>query len=355
MQLVKVSSTSPNQNNDMKGMVALTNNQEVLANVSTIKVKKETLQKQLTAYSYLYFAEENQKMITARFSGRIEKLFVDKTGDYISKGEKLFEIYSPDLVQAQNEYLIALGNSKSPNNNNSLLNSAKKKLELLGITDEQINELAKSHQVKLTLTYFSPYSGTVIEKKVEEGMYVNEGSEIYGIADLSTIWNLADVFEKDISIVKAGSKVQLKLQAYPGQTFEGRVSFIYPVVNPQDRTIKVRTVFSNPHGLLKPQMYGKTIFEKDFGAGLVVPSDAILFTGKRNIVWLKMPDGMFAQRTVTVGLKFDNGYQILSGLNEGDEIAATGGFLIDSESELKQNEGSSQGKSKTQSMPGMKM
>lgn len=356
MQLVKVSSVQGAKKENMTGMVSLTSGQEVLANVSTIKVKKEDLQKQLTAYSYLDFAEENQKIITAKFNGRIEKLFVNKTGDYISKGEKLFDIYSPDLVQAQNEYLIALGNSQSSNgNNNYLLNSAKKKLELLGITDEQISELAKSHQVKLTLTYFSPYSGTVIEKKVEEGMYVNEGSEIYSITDLSTIWNIANIFEKDISTIKVGSKVQLKLQAYPGQTFEGRIAFIYPVVNPQDRTIKVRTIFSNPHGLLKPQMYGQTIFENNFGSGLVVPSDAILFTGKQNIVWVKTSDGMFEQRVVSVGLKFDNSYQILSGLKEGEEVAASGGFLLDSESQLKQNAGNNQSKSGSNSMPGMKM
>ena len=354
MELVKITNVSKSKNENMAGMVSLTNNQEVLANISTIKVKKESLQKQLTAYSYLDFAEENQKIITARFNGRIEKLFIDKTGDYIRKGEKLFEIYSPDLVQAQNEYLIALGNSQSTNSN-YLISSARKKLELFGITDSQINELSKSRQVKLTLTYYSPYSGTVIEKKVEEGMYVNEGSEIYGIADLSTIWNIADIFEKDISTVKVGNKVQLKLQAYPEQIFEGRVSFIYPVVNPQDRTIKVRTVFANPHGLLKPQMYGQTIFENDFGTGLVVPTDAILFTGKRNIVWVKMPDGMFEQRNVSVGLKFDNGYQILSGLKEGEEVAASGGFLLDSESELKQDAGNTQSEKSKSSMPGMKM
>ena len=184
---------------------------------------------------------------------------------------------------------------------------------------------------------------------------MNEGSEIYSLADLSTIWNIADVFEKDISNVKVGSKVQLILQAYPGQTFEGRVAFIYPVVNPQDRTIKVRTVFSNPRGMLKPQMYGQTFFQNNFGTGLVVPSDAILFTGKQNIVWVKTSDGMFEQRVVTVGQKFEHEYQILSGLKEGEEVAASGGFLLDSESQLKQNAGNTQSKNSSSSMPGMKM
>jgi len=363
MELVKKATVAPKEdsNNNMAGMLSITNSQAVMANVSTVKVKKENIKKQLTAYSYIDFAEENKKMITARFNGRIEKLFVNKTGEYIHKGEKLFDIYSPDLVQAQNEYLIALNNSQQSGNNNMMLKSAKKKLELFGITDTQIKNLESTREVNLTLSYYSPFSGTVIEKKVEEGIYVNEGSEIYDIADLSTVWNTVDVFEKDLSSVKVGSRVSLKLQAYPGENFEGKVSYIYPVVNSQTRTIKVRTIFSNASGKLKPQMYGQTIFESDFGSGLVVPEDAVLFTGKRTVVWVKTPDGMYIQRDVTVGIKFNNEYQVLSGLKEGEEVAATGGFLLDSESQLKgttnTNPSDKSGKEKNNSgsMPGMKM
>jgi Cu(I)/Ag(I) efflux system membrane fusion protein len=363
MELVKKTSVAPKEgSNNTAGMISISNAQAILANVSTVKVKKEIMKKDLSAYSYIDFAEENKKMITARFNGRIDKLFVNKTGDYIHKGQKLFEIYSPDLVQAQNEFLIALGNSQQSGSNNILLKSAWKKLELLGITDLQINKLESSREVNLTLTYYSPFSGTVIEKKVEEGMYVNEGSEIYDVADISTVWNTVDVFEKDLGAVKLGSKVSLKLQAYPGESFEGKVSFIYPVINSQTRTVKVRTVFANSSGKLKPQMFGQTIFESNFGSGLVVPDDAIMFTGKSTVVWLKISNGMYEQHNVTVGTKVDGGYQILSGLKEGDEVAATGGFLLDSESQLKGNNNSNNsqdksGKSQNNSggMPGMKM
>lgn len=319
-------------NTEMENMVTLSGKKQVLANVSTIVVKKENLQEQVTAYSYLDFAENNRKTISARFNGRIEKLLVDKTGDYIKKGQPLFEIYSPDLVQAQNEYLIVLNNSANPN---SLLKASKKKLEIFGLTPEQIQTLEKTKEISITLTYFSPISGTVIEKKVQEGVYVNEGTIIFDVAELSTLWNIAEVYENNLSYVKIGSSVKLRLRAYPGEEFIGRVSFIYPVINSQTRTVKVRSEFSNYSGKLKPQMYGETVFNNASGQGLLVPADAVIIAGKRTVVWAKAGDGMFEARNVQIGNRYGDKYQILSGLNEGDEIASSGGFLIDSESQLK--------------------
>ncbi len=318
---------------DMEGMITLTTNEQIMANVSTIKVKKENLKKELTAYSYLDFVEQNRKTIPAKFNGRIEKLFVDKTGDYIKKGQPLFEIYSPDLVQAQNDFLIALSNSSG--SNSSLIEASRKKLDLFGLRSNQIDELKNSGKINLTLTYYSPVSGTVIEKKVQEGMYVNEGTAIYDVAELSTLWNIAEVNETDLSTIKLGSKVKLKLKAYPGEEFTGKVTFIYPVINSQTRTVKVRSEFSSLNNKLKPQMYGETIFSTDAGTGLLVPADAVIFSGNSNVVWVKTSDGMFEARNVMVSEKYGEKYQILSGLKDGDEIAASGGFLIDSESQLK--------------------
>jgi Cu(I)/Ag(I) efflux system membrane fusion protein len=334
---------------DMEGMLTLTSDKQILANVSTIKIKKENLKKELTAYSYLDFVEQNRKTIPAKFNGRIEKLFVDKTGDYIKKGQPLFEIYSPDLVQAQNDYLIALSNNK--NEINSLLAASRKKLELFGLTDHQIDELKRSGEIKLTLTYYSPVSGTVIEKKVQEGMYVNEGTVIYEAAELSTLWNIAEVNETDLSTIKLGSKVKLKLKAYPGEEFMGKVTFIYPVINSQTRTVKIRSEFSSHNNKLKPQMYGETIFFDDAGTGLLVPADAVIFSGNKNVVWVKTGDGMFEGRSVELGQKFGDKYQIISGLNEGDEVAASGGFLIDSESQLKTGKLTGSGNMEGMDMP----
>jgi Cu(I)/Ag(I) efflux system membrane fusion protein len=352
----------PVNDKDMVNMVTLSGKKQVLANVSTVIVKKEKLQEQVTAYSYLDFVENNRRTISARFNGRIEKLFVDKTGDYIKKGQPLFDIYSPDLVQAQNEYLIALNSSSD---SSSLLKATKKKLEIFGLTSEQIQTIEKTREISITLTYYSPISGTVIEKKVQEGVYVNEGTVIYDVAELSTLWNIAEVYENNLSNVKVGSPVKLHLRAYPGEEFKGRVTFIYPVINSQTRTVKVRSAFSNHGGKLKPQMYGETVFNSYGGQGLLVPADAVIIAGKRAVVWVKTSDGMFEARSVKIGNRYGDKYQILSGLNEGDEIAATGGFLIDSESQLKtgmptghQHGGASptqQNKSSSDGMEGMQM
>ena len=323
---------APSDGKEMANMITLGAKKQVLANVSTYIVKKENLQEQTSAYSYLDFVENNRKTISARFNGRIEKLLVDKTGDYVKKGQPLFEIYSPDLVQAQNEYLISLNNSSG---STSLLKAAQKKLEIFGLTKEQIKNLESTKEINITITYYSPISGTVIDKKVQEGVYVNEGAAIYDIAELSTLWNIAEVYESNLANVQIGSAVKLHLRAYPNEEFNGKVTFIYPVVNSQTRTVKVRSEVSNYGGKLKPQMYGETFFSKTGGQGLLVPADAVIIAGKRAVIWAKTGDGMFEARSVQIGNRFGDKYQIISGVKEGDEIAATGGFLIDSESQLK--------------------
>jgi len=319
---------------DMDKMVTLTGKKQVLANVSTVKILREKLNKEISVYSYLDFAEQSRKVISARFSGRIERLYVDRTGQYIKKGEPLFEIYSPDLVQAQNDFLIALTGVQQIDNS-SLVAAAKNKLELFGMTMAQIKEVEQTRKIKNILTYYSPVSGTVIEKKVQEGMYVNEGTSIFDIAELSTLWNISEINEKDIASARLGSLVKLTLKAYPQEEFTGKVTFIYPVVNSKTRTVKVRSEFVNKGGKLKPQMYGETIFSTSSGEGLLVPAEAIIFSGKRTVVWVKASDGMFEGRDVKIGSKFGYKYQVLEGLEENEEVAASGGFLIDSESQLK--------------------
>jgi len=200
---------------------------------------------------------------------------------------------------------------------------------------EQIRELESAGQAKYSFTYYSPIGGTVIDKKIQEGMYINEGAPVYEIADLSTLWNIAEIYENNLAGIKPGRKAKLHLSAYPGEEFEGTVDFIYPVVNQQSRTVKVRSVFNNKENKLMPQMYGETIFRSSNGTGILVPADAIIFTGKGTVVWVKTGAGMFEPHNVKIGEKYNDKYQILSGLKPGDEIAATGGFLIDSESQLR--------------------
>lgn len=311
--------------------------QQMLSNVSTIKVRKENFKKKISAYSYMDFAEQNQKIISGRFNGRIEKLFVSKTGDPIERGQALFEIYSPELIQAESEYLIARNNRNRPNEYNPLVEmAAKKRLSLYGYTNEQISVLDTSKTASLTFIFHAPLSGTVVEKNIQDGVYINEGQALYKVADLSLLWNIAEVHEQDLAFINVGDAVKVKMNAYPDEIFEGKIDFVYPIVNPQTRTVKIRSEFSNSKGKLKPQMFGELFLERNFENQLIIPEDAVLRTGRRNIVWVKSHDTAFEQREVILGMKSGGYFQILSGLNEGEEIVKNGGFLIDSESRLVQ-------------------
>lgn len=339
MDLVK-KSDSQEINQDLMNQLMLSNSKVVLANVKTMKVELSQLEKEIKAYAYLDFAEPNLKKVTARFNGRIEKLFVDKVGDYIKKNQPLFEIYSPDLIQAQNEFLIAMKNSSLASNSfsnseNSLVKSAKNKLLLMGLTEEQIHKLEMTNSVDYTIRFNSPFVGTVLEKKIQEGDYVREGDVLYELADFSTLWAIGEFYENDIWNLKIGDKVKLRIDSNPGESYYGYISYIYPLVDKTSRTVKVRAVINNSSGKLKPNMFGDISVFKTFGKGIKVPSSAVLLKGERNIVWIKIGDNTFEPREVKLGEKIGDYYQILSGLKVNDEIVVSGSFLLDSESELK--------------------
>ena len=328
------------ENDTVAAEIDISSDKQILANVSTIKVKPGIYSREVKAYSTLDFAEESRKTIAARFNGRIEKLFVNKTGVSVRKGEALFEIYSPELIQAENDYILSLGNDSVYNmidndDVNSIISAGKKKLMLFGLTEEQIEKLGKSKEVGSTVTYHSPFSGTVLEKKVQEGMYINEGTILYEVADFSRLWNIAEVYEPDISSIAIGGNVKVNVASYPGESFPGKVSFIYPVVNPQTRTVKVRTVVANTKNELKPNMYGETYFVSNGRTVIAVPIEAVLLTGRRNLVYVKKSAGHFEAREVQLGSRVAGKYEILGGLSAGEEIAASGGYLIDSESQLR--------------------
>ncbi|HZW39558.1 MAG TPA: efflux RND transporter periplasmic adaptor subunit [Ignavibacteriaceae bacterium] len=330
----------------MQNMLNLSSGKLALAGVEVVKVIRQNESQSIKTFSYLDFIEGSREVISARVSGRIEKLFVRNTGDYISKGSPVFEIYSPTLVEAQNDLLIALNNGEtnysltnnSNNNNyinqNKILESSRKKLELMGFTQKQIADLENNRQIQYTTTYYAPVSGVVIEKNIQNGMYVNEGAKLFEVGDLSKLWNISDIFEKDLTNIKVGTKVKVELKSFPGETFDGTVTMIYPVVNTQTRTVQVRSEIVNKGNKLKPQMYGETTFNLSNINGLFIPEAAVLQTGKRNIVWIKTPDEMYEGREIQLGSKFNGMYQVTSGLNEGDEIVSKGAYLIDSESQL---------------------
>lgn len=339
MDLVK-KSNSEEMRDSLINQIMLSNSKVILANVKTMKVETSPLEKEIKAFAILDFAEPNKKKITARFNGRIEKLYVDKVGDYVKKGMPLFQIYSPDLIQAQNEYLIAMNNSSLASNSksileNSLLKSAKSKLLLLGLTQEQIQKLELTQSIDFSIDFNSPFNGIVLEKKIVEGDYVREGDVLYDIADFSSLWAIGEFYENDIWNLKVGDKVKIKIDSKPDEIFYGVVSYVYPIVDKTKRTVKVRAVINNSNGKLKPNMFGEMSVIKNFGKGIKIPSSAVLFKGEKNIVWIKSGENTFEPREVKLGEKFGDYYQVISGLKVNEEIVVSGSFLLDSESELK--------------------
>lgn len=328
-QMDLVLQTDANAGGNTADLVKLSDGKQILANVNTIKIIKEKAAREIKSFGTIDFAEPNKRSITARFSGRIEKLYINKAGDVVKEGTPLFDIYSPDLVQAQNEFTLSL--------NTSLAVQSEKKLLLLGFTREQVDELKNSKEIKTVFTYYSPFKGTVMEKKIQEGTYVNEGSSLYEIADLSTVWNISEVFSEDLGYIKKGMPVKITSQSYFNQAFNGVVDFIYPVADQQKRTVKVRIVVNNTQGKLKPNLFTEAAFRFDLGNVVTVPAEAVIMTGVRNSVWVKKSGNEFELREITLGARAGNKYQVVSGLSEGEEIAATGGYLIDSENQLKGN------------------
>lgn len=323
------------------GELVVTGQSRVLANVQTATVLNEPIRRTVSAVGTLDFAEQNRRSITARVSGRIEKLYVGQTGMTIRKGQALFELHSPELMQAQNEFILAVKNqalaSVSGGASSKIVEQMKQRLVIMGMTSEQVQKLEQTQVAPMTTSIYAPSGGTVIEKKVVEGMFVNLGTPLFDIADLSTLWNLAELYETDVAAVRGGQYVALRSQSYPNETFKGRVAFIYPVVNAESRTVKVRIETPNPHGRLRPGMYTETLFSLDAGTGLTVPEDAILVTGKQNVIWVQVQGeaNKFEARRVTTGAKFDGKVQIVSGLSEGEKVVASGGFLLDSERQLR--------------------
>jgi membrane fusion protein, copper/silver efflux system len=319
--------------------VALSPAQRVLANITTATVERKTIKKEITAVGVVDFAEPNYLHISTRFPGRLERLYLTYTGQMVKKGDPVADVYSPEAISAQQEFLLTLeaagdGGDSPSRDVADLQEKAKQKLVRWGFTDEQIAELKKSREVQRLITIVSPVSGTVLKKNVDPQHYAAMGEDIYDIADLSTVWIYLDVYEKDIRHLKLGQSVTITTESSPGESFAGRVTFIDPVLNADTRTIRVRTEFANRAGKLKPNMYVRASITVQSTQGLVVPSSAILSTGKRNLVWMEVNENVFKPRDVKVGLRTETYTEILDGVDVGDDVAETGGFLIDSESAL---------------------
>jgi len=265
----------------------------------------------------------------------VEKLFVNSTGRAVRKGEPLFDIYSPELVSAQQEYLIALKAEATLGDAASILKSAREKLRLWDITDSQVEELGRTGEFKKTVTVYSPGSGVVIEKDVVQGQKIMAGENLFKIADLSRVWILGEVFEYELPFVQTGQEVRVSLSYYPGESFRGKIIYIYPYLSPETRTNQVRVELNNPGLKFKPEMFANLEIQVDYGTRLTVPADAVLDAGDTKIVFVAKGEGYFEPREVKLGVRGEDVYEVLGGLSDGENVVTSANFLIDSESSLK--------------------
>jgi membrane fusion protein, copper/silver efflux system len=338
------------------GTVMLSSATQQLINVTYTTVRRTDMKRTLRTVGLVQMDEEKISRVHVKIAGWIEKVDLDYVGKLIKKGQPLFTLYSPDLVSTEHEYLIALKGqeylSKAPyadvvSGADSLLNATRDRLKLWDVTDAQIRTLEKSGKAERTMTLYSPISGFVMSRNAYEQTYVTPETDLYDIADLSTIWVYVDIYEYEAPFVHIGQAASMQLSYFPGKTYRGRVAYVYPTLDPKTRTIKVRLEFPNPNYALKPDMYADVQLAIDYGKQVVVPSEAVLNSGTRQVVFVAKPGGYFEPREIKVGDQFDGQYAVLAGLKPGEKIVASGNFLIDSESRL--------GAAMQGMMPGMDM
>ena len=310
--------------------------------IATVPVVNGELLHEVRAVGAIQADETKLVHVAARVPGRVERLHANFTGEAVRRGAPLYELYSPELVATQREYLLALENrqrlagagSEASTGAESLLAASRDRLRLWGVTESQIRALEKTRRPDLAIAFSSPVSGTVLQKNVFAGQYVQEGAELYLLADLSQVWLQAQVYESDLASLRVGQPATATVNAYPGQSFVGRIAFIEPVLDPQTRTARARIVLANPRGELKPGMFADARLQIPLGRRLSVPRTALIDTGARKVVYVETAPGTFAARDVRVGSSARDRVEILGGLSEGEKVVSTANFFLDSQAQL---------------------
>ena len=334
MDLILLNSNASSQSDPMA--IHLTKESAQLANVQTSVVSRQNPEKEVRLYGKVQADERLLQNQVAQISGRVEKLLVNFTGEPVRKGQPLALIYSPELVTAQQELLEA---AKTKQAQPEIYEAAKEKLRQWKLADSQISSIESSGNVKTNIEIESTTSGIVTARRVNMGDYVSPGSVLYDVSDLSRVWVLFDAYESDLPFLKTGDQIDFTIQALPGTSFSGKVKFIDPVIDPVNRVAKVRVEISNPGGKLKPEMFATGIVRSnlaEYKDKLVIPASAVLWTGKRSIVYVKQAgeEPIFKIREIELGPQLGNSYVILDGLTDGEEIVTQGAFSVDAAAQL---------------------
>jgi len=322
------------------------------------------LTRTIRATGVVDFDESRMEWVAPKFGGWVEALHVDFTGAPVRAGDPLLDVYSPDLVTAQEELLLAAKMVDSVGSSHvegvaddarGLLSSARRRLAYWDIDDAQIDRILSSGAVSPTLTLAAPASGVVMKKQVFAGQAFRPGDELYMIADLSEVWINAEVFESDVGLLREGMPVEVTVSALPGKVLEGRVAYVYPTLEDRTRSLRARVTVPNPRGELKPGMYATVKLTRDLGEALVVPSSAVLHSGERAVVFIDAGQGRFEPRVVALGREGDGAVQVLHGLDRGARVVTSAQFLLDSESNLAEVMKAMMAQMNTSDMSGMDM
>lgn len=352
--------SDPNAGHDMAGMtvedgaVQLTSDMVASLGVTTVEAELAPLTRTIRTTGNVAYDETRLTTIAPKFAGFVERLHVNFTGQSVRRGQPLLEIYSPELVAAQEELLAAhrieaqlrQGAAQSVIDRTAgLVDAARRRLLLWDISAEQVQQIERSGQVRRTLTLHAPSSGFVTEMMVQSGQAVEMGMPLYRLADLSSVWVEADIYEQDLRFVELGQTMHVDIDAYPGDHFQGRVSYVYPEVSMDTRTARIRISLANPTGRVKPGMYATAQLESAVTERAVfVPRDAVMHSGTHDMVFVEEGAGLYRARQVQVGAQMGGRTQILAGLLVGERVVKRANFLLDSESRLMESMGA---------MPGM--
>jgi membrane fusion protein, copper/silver efflux system len=327
-----------------EGAFRITPEKQQLIGVQYGEVSLQPLTKTIRAVATLTYDETKIARIHAKIEGWIDKVFIDFTGQLVKMGQPLLAVYSPELVATQEEYLLALrakdklGSSsfkEVADGAGSLFDAARKRLQLWDVSDEQIAEIEKTKEPIKNLMLYSPVNGFVTARNSYEKQRITPDTELYAIADLSTIWAIVDFYEYEANDVRLGQGVVLAIASFPGRTFRGKVTYIYPQLDNSTRTLRVRVELPNPDFKLKPEMYANAELKIDYGRRLAIPQEAVLDSGSEQLVFIALDGGYLEPRKVQLGDKIDDRVIVLGGLKAGEKIVTSGNFLIDSESRLK--------------------
>ena len=353
MEQMDMKGMPPSAENSMAGMpgmpvaqpgaVAIPAVARQLIGVRSTSAAYTTLTQEIRTVGTVGYDERGLTQITLKISGWVREVFVNSVGRAVRKGEPLFTFYSPDLLATQDEYLLALKMQaqlttspldEAKANAAALVASARERLRLWDLTDGQITALERRGKAEPLLTVYAPSSGIVLKREALPGKYVEPGTTLYEVADLSTVWISADIYESEVASVKLDQPISVSFAAYPGETFHGNMAYIYPLLNQETRTVRVRFELPNPGLKLKPGMYGNVTLQTDAAKALVVPKEAVLETGLRQLVFVDRGQGKYEQTLVKLGRRNQDHVEVMEGLKEGDRIVTSANFLLDAESKL---------------------